>query len=72
MAASVDERESDRDCRVGDEAATRRQAVNASSGKYASAGQANATLLALAEMLLIPGGVRARFQCVADLSGAAS
>ena len=37
------------------------QAVNASSGKCASAGQANARLRALGEMLLIPGGVRARF-----------
>ena len=46
--------------RVGDKGVTRRQAVNASSGEYAGAGHADATPRALAAMLLIPGGVRAR------------
>jgi len=47
--------------RSGDEAVTRRQAVNASSGEHAGEGQEDEPPRALAEMLLIPGGLRARF-----------
>jgi hypothetical protein len=60
------------DGRTGDEAATRRQAVNASSGEHAGAGQADATPPALAEMMLIPGGVRARLPRIGGSGGEAS